>query len=250
MKAKKISRFREPSALWPDCHQRCGARRGFGNRPLSTRGGIYKDLFDFCERIDLKMVPKAAVERLIKAGAFDNLGATRSQWMHLLPRALQAAGDMQDDRRSGQRNFLDVFESATPAAQSRPRCPIYRSGQQRKIENEKEALDFYLSSHPLADTNASLGDFPANRLNRPSRQAASQEVVLGGMLTEIRFLNTKKARNGNTRLCSFASGGFHRPDGMRHVGPTIWRGARTNSSTIASRWSAARSIARRNDRSS
>ena len=131
-----------------------GVGRGAATEIVRTRkeGGIYKDLFDFCERVDLKAIPKSAIERLIKAGAFDNLGATRSQWMHLLPRALQSAGDMQEDRRSGQLNFLDVFETAAPAKSATkhtlPDIPEWSSSE--KLKNEKEALDFYLSSHPLA----------------------------------------------------------------------------------------------------
>ena len=131
-----------------------GVGRGAAGEIVRSRreGGIYKDLFDFCERIDLKIVPKAAIERMIKAGAFDNLGAARSQWMHLLPRALQAAGDLQDDRRSGQRNFLDVFEAAKPVDWARhtlPDIPEWSSSE--KLKYEKESLDFYISSHPRAE---------------------------------------------------------------------------------------------------
>jgi DNA polymerase III subunit alpha len=164
-------------------------------------GGIFKDLFDFCERIDLKIVPKAAIERLIKAGAFDNFGAARSQWMHMLPRALQGAGDLQDDKRSGQRNFLDVFETAAPATSSArhtlPDIPEWSSNE--KLKYEKEALDFYLSSHPLAEHERELRRFSSHSTETCLQLSGNQEVTLGGMLTEVRFLNTKKARNGNTR---------------------------------------------------
>src|SRR5206468_3964740 len=54
--------------------------------------GKFKDLFDFCERVDLKIVSKAAIEKLIKAGAFDCFGARRAQLFHVLGRAIQAAG--------------------------------------------------------------------------------------------------------------------------------------------------------------
>ncbi len=168
-------------------------------------GGIFKDLFDFCERIDLKMVPKAAIERLIKAGAFDNFGAARSQWMHMLPRALQGAGDMQEDKRSGQRNFLDVFESAAPApasgkAQARHTLPdIPEWSNTEKLKYEKEALDFYLSSHPLAEHERELRRFASHSTEACLQMSGGQEVLLGGMLLEVRFMNTAKARNGNTR---------------------------------------------------
>src|SRR5207248_10963850 len=54
--------------------------------------GPFRDLFDFCERIDHAKVPRAAIEKLIKAGGFDRLGGTRAQLMEALPRAMGAAG--------------------------------------------------------------------------------------------------------------------------------------------------------------
>ena len=78
-----------------------------------TEGGPFKDIFDLCERIDLKAVSRAAVEKLIKAGAFDRFGH-RAQLMHVLPRALQSAGEFQTDRRQGQQNLFGVFEIAEP----------------------------------------------------------------------------------------------------------------------------------------
>ena len=93
-------------------------------------GGPFKDLFDFCERIDLKLVSRAALERLIKAGGFDCFGATGAQLMHVLPRALQAAGELQQDRRHGQRNLFDAFDGGAPAPRNgrAKRCPTSPNG--------------------------------------------------------------------------------------------------------------------------
>jgi DNA polymerase-3 subunit alpha len=163
--------------------------------------GPFKDLFDLCERVDLKLVPRAALERLIKAGALDCFGARRAQWMHVLPRALQAAGELQQDRRAGQRNFLDVFQdgASEPAAavEALPDIPEWPDSE--KLKNEKEALDFYLSSHPLAQHEAELRRYATHSADQLINLGPNQEVILGGMLTQVRFMNTKKARNGNTR---------------------------------------------------
>src|SRR5262249_28101761 len=53
-----------------------------------TEGGPFRDIFDFCERVDCKVVNRAAIEKLIKAGALDRLGGHRAQQLHALPRAL------------------------------------------------------------------------------------------------------------------------------------------------------------------
>src|SRR5262249_22191363 len=73
--------------------------------------GSFRDLFDFCERVDLKIVPRAGIERLIKAGACDAFG-TRAQLMHALPRAIQAASELQQDRRAGQLSLFGTVEKS------------------------------------------------------------------------------------------------------------------------------------------
>ena len=68
-----------------------------------------------------------------------------------------------------------------------------------KLRNEKEALDFYFSSHPLAQHEEDLRRFAPYTVSQLVNLPPNQEVILGGMLTQIRYQNTKKARNGNTR---------------------------------------------------
>ena len=70
-----------------------GVGRGAAGEIVRARKdrGPFRDIFDLCERVDLKLVPRAALERLIKAGALDCLGARRAQLMAVLPQALQAA---------------------------------------------------------------------------------------------------------------------------------------------------------------
>jgi DNA polymerase-3 subunit alpha len=67
-----------------------------------------------------------------------------------------------------------------------------------KLKYEKEALDFYFSSHPLAQFEEELR-LSSHRLDQLSNLGPNQEVMIGGMLTGIRYQNTKKARNGNSR---------------------------------------------------
>jgi DNA polymerase-3 subunit alpha len=181
-----------------------GLGRGAAQEIVRARGdkGPFKDIYDFCERIDLKVVSRAAIEKLIKAGAFDCFGARRAQLLHVLGGALQAAGELQQDLRIGQKNFFDVFESSGPEpvrGTALPDVPEWPATE--KLKNEKEALDFYFSSHPLAQHEDVLRLFSSHRLAQLSDLAANQEVMIGGMLTQVRFMNTKKARNGNSRYC-------------------------------------------------
>jgi DNA polymerase-3 subunit alpha len=162
--------------------------------------GPFIDLFDFCERIDLKVVPKSAIERLIKAGAFDTFGK-RAALMHALPNALQSAGELQQDRRRGQKNFFDVLDGAAEAvkvAETLPDVPEWADSE--KLRYEKEALDFYFSSHPLAQHESELRRFASHSVEQLAKLEANQEVLLAGMLNQVRFMNTKRpGRNGNSR---------------------------------------------------
>jgi DNA polymerase-3 subunit alpha len=180
-----------------------GVGRGAAQEVVRARQerGPFKDLFDFCERVDLRIVPRPAIEKLIKAGAVDGFGARRSQWMYVLPKGLQAAGELQQDRRAGQRNFLDVFQEnlsePLPAAQTLPDIPEWSDSE--KLKNEKEALDFYFSSHPLTQHENDLRRLASHSVEQLGQLGANQEVIVGGILTQVRFQNTKKARNGNSR---------------------------------------------------
>jgi DNA polymerase-3 subunit alpha len=173
-----------------------------------SEGGPFRDLFDFCERINLRVLNKAAIERLIMAGALDRLGGHRAQLMHMLPRALQAAEEHQNDRRLGQRNLFEAIGDE-PAANGNgngkaaplPEVPPW--SETEKLKFEKEALDFYISSHPLAQFDSELRRYATHRVADLQGLPADQEVTLAGMLVQVEFRNTKKARNGNSRylLC-------------------------------------------------
>jgi DNA polymerase-3 subunit alpha len=171
-----------------------------------TAGGRFRDFFDFCERIDSRAVSRAAIERLIKAGAFDPFGR-RAQLWHVLARALQAASERQDDRRKGQRSLFDAFgEDGPEKAKETPEAlpDLLEWPETEKLKYEKEALDFYFSSHPLAQHEADLRRFATHSVDQMPDLADGQEVIMGGMLTAVRFRNTQKARNGNSRyvLCT------------------------------------------------
>ncbi len=164
--------------------------------------GRFKDIFDFCERVDLKIISRATLERLIKAGALDGLGGNRAQLMNVLPRALQSAADRQADQRLGQRNLFDAFAGETAAAAEEPKeslPDVSPWSETDKLKYEKEVLDFYLSSHPLAQNEKLLARYRSHTAEELKHLAADQETTLAGMFTQMALKNTQKARNGNSR---------------------------------------------------
>jgi DNA polymerase-3 subunit alpha len=117
----------------------------------------------------------------------------------VLPRAIQSATDRQNDKRLGQRNLFDADgpAAAVETRESLPDVPPW--SETEKLKYEKEVLDFYLSSHPLAQNEKTLRRFASHTAEDMKQAAADQEVTLGGMFTQIALKNTQKARNGNSR---------------------------------------------------
>ncbi len=180
-----------------------GLGRGAAEEILRARreGEAFRDLYDFCERVDTKIVQKAAIERLIKAGAMDAFAqpfAHRAQLLAALPGAIQGAEEMQTDRRRGQRSIFDLMEADSETngeAIGRDAAPlpsVPRWSNTEQLKNEKEALDFYFSSHPLAEHDANLKRFASHTCAMVNDSRHGVEVRFGGMLSQTRFMTTKK----------------------------------------------------------
>jgi DNA polymerase-3 subunit alpha len=120
--------------------------------------------------------------------------------MALLPRAIQGAAAVQNDRRTGQSSLFGspaAEEDSARPTEALPDLPEWPDTE--KLKYEKEALDFYFSSHPLAQHAEDLRKFCSVTVEELRNLHANQEVTMGGMLTQVRYMNTKKARNGNSR---------------------------------------------------
>jgi DNA polymerase-3 subunit alpha len=175
----------------------CGGGAGEAIVAARNAGGSFKDIFDFCERVDISQCNRAAIETLIKAGAMDTLGGNRNQLLQVLDRALQSGASAASDRKSGQKSlFGGDDEEASPAAvvQSLPDVP--ELNEQEKLAAEKEVLGFYLSSHPLSQYEEKLKAFTTHTSGNIENVPDRGEVTLGGMLSSLKFSHTKNPKPG------------------------------------------------------
>ncbi|MBI2827353.1 MAG: DNA polymerase III subunit alpha [Planctomycetia bacterium] len=167
--------------------------------------GPFRDLFDFCERIDPAVVNRTAIESLIKAGAFDFTAARRSQLAAAVERALQSGAQALADRRSGQKGLFEDAGEEDAAAPAANLPELAEWTDREKLAGEKEVLGFYLSSHPLAEHEETLTTWCSHSTAEAAALAHRTEVVLGGILSAIKYAHTKNPRAGSTatRYCMF-----------------------------------------------
>ena len=171
-----------------------------------SEGGLFKDIFEFCERVDPRLVPKTAIEKLIKAGAMDTFCSNRARMMAGLNGAVQGAVHRQNDLKRGQGNLfdLDIGSNGTPTQDSSPELPdVPAWPEAERLKYEKEVLDFYFSSHPLAVYEQDLKRFITHQIGDLKGKPGEEEVILAGIVTTLKSGNTKKARNGLSRFLRF-----------------------------------------------
>ena len=163
--------------------------------------GKFTSLYQFAETVDLRLVNKSVIEALIKCGAFDSLGARRSQLAAIIEKAMAVGGEAQSDRRSGQANFFDAFEAQ---AASQPRDislpDIAEWPENKMLEAEKEVLGFYVTSHPLSQYADAIENFATHYICELSATPDKSEVTVGGMLTRVRPTVTKNGKNPGQKM--------------------------------------------------
>ncbi|QEK11589.1 DNA polymerase III subunit alpha [Crassaminicella thermophila] len=114
--------------------------------------GKFLSFIDFCEKVEMKEMNKRAIESLIKAGAFDNMGANRAQLLAIYERVID--GIQQDRRRNleGQVSLFQAFDEVIPNTVKIDELPdIEEFPQKNLLIMEKEVLGIYVSGHPLSE---------------------------------------------------------------------------------------------------
>ena len=153
--------------------------------------GPFKSLYDFCRRVDLKVVNRRVAESLVKCGAFDSTGMYRARLMAALDDALKAGQSSQRDRDSSQFGMFDLLEGpASDPADAYEAVEEWTGGQ--LLAFEKETLGFYITGHPLDRFEESLKRLPVLPAHRARGHGSNGEVTMVGVVTALKLKNTKK----------------------------------------------------------
>jgi DNA polymerase-3 subunit alpha len=151
-------------------------------------GGPFREIFDFCERVDPKTYNKRTLESLIKCGAFDNVGPSRAAMLEVHAKAVERSTRGLKGAHEDQFSMFDASELAPP----RPEFPNVEEDPRRSLEWEKEALGLYVSDHPLRPVLHKLGKHTDTTVSDLDTYGDGAIVWVGGLATSVRTNTTRK----------------------------------------------------------
>jgi len=171
------------------------AGEGPGATPFATESGHFKSIYEFCEKVDLRLLNKRVLESLIKSGAMDSLGR-RAQLMAVLDKAMDHAQKTQRDAESGQHGLFGVFQQEEMNAQEDRLPEIPDWDEHIRLANEKEILGFFITGHPLDKYREKLEDLRALSTAELAQMKAStskdENLCTAGLITNLRVLKSKR----------------------------------------------------------
>lgn len=173
-----------------------GAIKGVGQNAIAALlreredNGPFRSFVDLCERLDFRQVNRKVVESLIKGGALDSLGMGRAQMFGNMGRVLDWAHRQQEDRQQGQFSLFGNTASA-PTMGGLTLEAVSEWPESERLAYEKEALGFYISSHPLMAVHQQLRRLTTATSQSLGEDTGEQTVTVGGMITQQRTQLTK-----------------------------------------------------------
>ena len=184
-----------------------GAIKGVGEGPIEAivearnKGGAFKDLFDFCERIDAKKINKRVIEALIRSGAVDLLGPrsgkgadfgfNRAVLEASQGEAIKAADQAAKSLDSGH---IDLFGALVPAGEEDVYDKYMNVDEwtdKVRLNGEKETLGLYLTGHPIDEYEGEIRHFIRNRI-KDLVPARGESQNIAGLVVAMRVMRNKR----------------------------------------------------------
>jgi DNA polymerase-3 subunit alpha len=151
----------------------------------------FASIYDFCEKVDLRKVNKRVLESLIKSGAFDAFGATRSQLFAALEEILDYGQRIQREKADPQMGLFGTGDEQSSI--NRPALPdIEEWGEKQLLAFEKETLGFYITGHPLSRYKDIIETFTNADANSIIEMDDHDGVRLSGIIQNTKVIKTKR----------------------------------------------------------
>jgi DNA polymerase III subunit alpha len=174
-----------------------GAIKGLGEGPIENiiavreETGSFNNLFDFCDRINMSVLNKRAIEALIRSGAMDTFGADRAVLLASMSEAVKTAEQSDRTQASG---VDDMFGDLIPSESNQDVYSNYRKvkawSEQRRLQEEKDSLGLYLSGHPIEEYLPEIQLMTKNRIANLKADKSNQMVI--GLIHDMRIIKSKR----------------------------------------------------------
>ncbi len=153
----------------------------------------FTDIFNFCERVDLRKVNKRVVESLVKCGAFDSTSAKRSALFAVIEEAANIGQRIQEERDSAQVSLFGTAEIVRDNGNGHGNLPDIKEWDEKmRLTFEKECLGFYISGHPLGRFAAEMKRFSSHDTASLAELSDKAEARLCGVVVALKEFITKK----------------------------------------------------------
>lgn len=176
-----------------------GAIKGVGEGPIASiiaareADGPFSDLFDFCCRVDLKKLNRRVLERLIKAGAMDQLGPHRAALLATLEKAMRQAEQHHQAEAMGQSDLFGVL-TTEPEKVEHAFENVPQWSEAVWLEGERETLGLYLTGHPINRFRAELRHYVAGTISDVTPTGRDKFTSAAGLVIGVRTLVNKKGQ--------------------------------------------------------
>lgn len=173
-----------------------GAIKGVGEAPIEAilaarADGPFKDLFDFCCRVDLKRLNRRVMERLIRAGAMDSLGPHRAALTASLEKAMRQAEQHARAEEIGQNDLFGVLATESEKVEH-AFAKVTPWSEAVWLDGERETLGLYLTGHPINRYRRELKHYVAGTLADVTPTGRDQVTRVAGLVIDVRILTNKK----------------------------------------------------------
>ena len=175
----------------------------------------FASLWEFCDKVDLRLMNKRVLESLCKAGALDAFGR-RSQVMAALDKCIERAQKSARDTAAGQHGLFGMFDDEGPGAakasdDALPSAPDW--DEHTRLQNEKDVLGFFVSGHPLdkyreklrnlqvVDTLEACEMKPEPQQFRRGQNEPQNEIQIAGVITGLKVAKSKRSGEMYAQAC-------------------------------------------------
>ena len=186
-----------------------GAIKGAGESAVAEiieerdKNGAFKSLAEMCQRVKSRKISKRILETLIKAGAFDKLGANRRSLLEGLPEIVRIAVQQHRDEDVGQN---DLFGGSVAVAQDEKVTPKLEEWEEKqRLKLEKDALGLYLTGHPIDAYEGEVDQLRSRTLKAMAEDDGrvkyqKKPITLVGLVSAIRTQTTDKGKRAFVTL--------------------------------------------------